>query len=159
MPPHGIIGTIGPNPSTNRFKQARLSVDAQHTVDEYKARSVWSAWWSLDENRRRRYFTREERAFITRYGARLDEIACHRAFPKNETSASGCLCSSSVASSGSWSALHGADLAEHDSAALRAENRALKAQVDHYERRMLMLQRDLEAVDDDAVASCATWLG
>ena len=30
------------NPS--RYKLKALSVDAQHAVDEYKARSVWSAW-------------------------------------------------------------------------------------------------------------------
>ena len=72
------------NPTRNPFRRARLGLDDQQAVDEYKARSVWSAWWALDETLRRRYFTRDERAFITRYGARLDELASYRDGPRNE---------------------------------------------------------------------------
>ena len=68
----------------SRYKLKHLSVDAQHAVDEFMVWSVWSAWWLLDEKVRRRYFTRDERAFTTRYGARLDELACHRSNPANE---------------------------------------------------------------------------
>lgn len=53
-------------------------------VDAYKSRSVWASWWKLDDAIRRRYFTREERTFITRYGARLDELACFRVEPKTD---------------------------------------------------------------------------
>ena len=68
---------MGHNPTKNPFRRARLGLDvgAQQAVGEYKARSVWGAWWQLDEKVRRRYFTKDQRDFITRYGARLDEIA------------------------------------------------------------------------------------
>ena len=60
---------------TNKnFRSASLGLDAvnQHAVDEYKARSVWSAWWQLGVKVRRRFFTKDKRNFVTRYGARLD---------------------------------------------------------------------------------------
>ena len=42
---------MGHNPTKNPFRRARLGldVDTQAAVDEYKTRSVWSAWWQLDE--------------------------------------------------------------------------------------------------------------
>lgn len=54
--------TMGHNPS--RYKLKALSADAQHAVDERKARSVCSVWWSLDEKVGCRFFTDDERAFI-----------------------------------------------------------------------------------------------
>lgn len=151
---------MGHNPS--RYKLKALSVDAQHAVDEYKARSVWGAWWKLDEKLRRRYFTREERAFITRYGARLDELACHRTNPTNEKEQHFlrvCVGEDEPATPNErlWLLVQivcryqravdraaRADLAEHDAFALRAENNALKAQNDHLERHCVSLWRQLE---------------
>ena len=140
---------MGHNPS--RYTLKRLSADTQHAVDEYKSRSVWSAWWSLDEKLRRRYFTRDERAFVTRYGARLDELACFRANPSNDKEAHFlAVCSGEEPTSPRerlWLLVQlvcrfqravdraaRADLAEQDAFALRAENRALKAKNDHLER-------------------------
>jgi hypothetical protein len=55
-----MVPRMGHNESRNTFKRTRLGLDltAQQAVDEYKARSVWAAWWSLDEKVRRRHFTR-----------------------------------------------------------------------------------------------------
>ena len=75
---------IGMNPSRNLFKQARLGIVDQRAVDAYKAASVWAIWWDLSEATRRRYFTTEERKFIRRYGAKLDEIASMRTEPAND---------------------------------------------------------------------------
>ena len=152
---------MGHNPS--RYKLKALSVDAQHAVDEYKARSVWSAWWSLDEKLRRRYFTKEERAFITRYGARLDELACLRDNPRTEKEVhfvKVCIGDEEPDSPRErlWLLVQlvcryqrsvdraaRADLAEHDAFALRAENNALKAKIDHFERHVVTLTRELKA--------------
>ncbi len=140
---------MGHNPS--RYTLKRLSADTQHAVDEYKSRSVWATWWSLDEKLRRRYFTRDERAFITRYEARLDELACHRTDPGNDKEAHFlAVCSGEEPTSPRerlWLLVQlvcryqravdraaRADLAEQDAFALRAENRALKAKNDHLER-------------------------
>lgn len=160
---------MGNNPSRNPFKRARLGLDAQQAVDEYKARSVWVAWWALDEAVRRRYFTKDERAFITRYGSRLDELATHRDGPKNEkeqhfvrvcmgdTEASTdrerlwlfvqLVCRFDSAASRSARA----DLAEHDAFALRAENRKLKSKNDHLESYIGALQRGERQLEDQPV--------
>jgi hypothetical protein len=45
------------NPS--RYQLKALGAGAQHEVDEYKARSVWSTWWKLDPGVRSRFFSRE----------------------------------------------------------------------------------------------------
>jgi uncharacterized protein YifE (UPF0438 family) len=151
---------MGHNPS--RYKLKALSADAQHVVDEYKARSVWGMWWSLDEKLRRRYFTREERAFITRYGARLDELACHRDNPRNDKEQHFLQVCVGTAEPESprerlWLLVQlvcryqrsvdraaRADLAEHDAFALRSENTALKAKNDHLEAYSYRLGRELE---------------
>ena len=64
------------NPSRNPFRRTALGLDDQEAVDEYKARSIWGKWWSLSEETRRRYCNDDERRWIRRYGAKLDEIAC-----------------------------------------------------------------------------------
>ena len=155
---------MGHNPS--RYKLKALSVDAQHAVDEYKARSVWSTWWALDEKLRRRYFTSDERAFVTRYGARLDEIACHRDDPRTEKEQHFlrvCVGDEEPTSPRErlWLLVQlvcrfqravdraaRADLAEHDAFALRAENDALKAKIDHLERYVVSLSSTLRAQAD-----------
>ena len=156
---------MGHNPSTNRFRQGRLGVDAQAAVDEYKARSVWGAWWSLDEKTRRRYFTREERAFVTRYGARLDEIASHRVEPRTERERHFlrvCIGADEPDSPRErlWLLVQlvcrfervdgraaKADLAEHDAFALRAENTAVKAKLDRMERYAYGLDRQVQRLE------------
>ena len=155
---------MGHNPS--RYTLKRLAADAQHAVDEYKSRSVWSAWWSLDEKLRRRYFTRDERAFITRYGARLDELACFRSNPGNDKEAHFlAVCSGEEPTSPRerlWLLVQlvcryqrvvdraaRADLAEHDAYALRAENRALKAKNDHLERYAYGLAKRVARMDEE----------
>ena len=95
----------------------RLSANAQHAVDEFKSRSVWSDWWQLDEKVRRRDFTRPERDFVARWGAQRDELACQRTTPADDreqhfvrvclgheeparvASGCGCSCHSSAATS------------------------------------------------------------
>lgn len=150
---------MGMNPSRNLFKRARLGLDAQQAVDEYKARSVWRAWWALDEAVRRRYFSKEERAFITRYGSRLDELASFREGPTTEKEqhfVRVCMgeeepstprerlwlfvqlvCRFEEAAGRSARV----DLAEHDAFALRGENRKLKARCDHLEAYIVALER------------------
>lgn len=156
---------MGHNPTKNPFRRARLGLDVgtQAAVDEYKARSVWSVWWQLDEAVRRRYFTRDERTFITRYGARLDEIACHVAVPRNDAERhflQVCMgeCEPQTDRAGLWLHVHlvcryeramsragRADLAEHRAIALQAENRALQAKSDHLEAYVLRLASELSA--------------
>ncbi len=155
---------MGHNPSRHTLK--RLSADTQHAVDAYKSRSVWSTWWSLDEKLRRRYFTRDERAFITRYGARLDELACFRSNPRNEKEQHFLrVCSGEEEPSSPrerlWLLVQivcryqravdraaRADLAEQDAFSLRAENRALKAKNDHLERYAHGLASRLARMDE-----------
>ena len=161
------LTAMGMNPSRNAFKRARLGLDAQQAVDEYKARSVWGAWWKLDEKVRRRYFTQDERDFITRYGARLDEIACFRTNPSNDDEAHFlrvCVGEDEPRTPRErlWLVVHlvcryersanraaRADLAEHDASALRAENRAVKAKTDHLERHLATLAKDLRVATGD----------
>lgn len=106
---------------------------------------------ALDESVRRRYFTKEEQAFITRYGSRLDELATHRDLPKTEKEkhfVSVCINQAGPTSPRErlWLVVQlvcrfqrvaarsvRADLAEHDAFALRAENERLKAKTDHLE--------------------------
>ncbi len=150
---------MGHNP--RHRSTAHLSTDAQAVVDEYKARSAWGAWWSLSEPVRRRYFTHDERLFVTRYGARLDELACMRVVPRNDAERHFVqVCIGELEPSGDrerlWLRVQlvcryersvtraaEADLARHDAAALRAENRALKAQVDHLEGYVHQLFNEL----------------
>lgn len=150
---------MGHNPK--RRPTAHLSVEAQTVVDEYKARSVWGAWWSLAEPVRRRWFTFDERLFVARYGARLDELACMRVVPRNDAERHFVqVCIGEVEPSNDrerlWLRVQmvcrfersivraaEADLARHDAAALRAENRALKAHVDHLERHVIELFDEL----------------
>ena len=157
---------MGSNPSRNPFKRARLGLDAQQAVDEYKARSVWRAWWELEESVRRRYFTHEDRAFITRYGSRLDELATFRGSPQNEKEqhfVQVCMgdAEPSTARERMWLIVQlvcrfevaatrsaRADLADHDAFALRAENRKLKAKNDHLESFVVALQRGEYQIHD-----------
>lgn len=159
------------NPSRNPFKRARLGLDAQQAVDEYKARSVWAAWWALDESVRRRYFSKDERAFITRYGSRLDELATHREVPTNEKEqhfVRVCMgdAEPSTPRERMWLLVQivcrfeaaatrsaRADLAEHDAFALRAENTKLKARTDHFEAYIAQLGRELAAATEPKSAS------
>lgn len=156
---------MGRNPTRNPFRRTRLGLEAgtQHAVDEYKARSVCSACWQLDENVRKRYFTKDERGFITRYGARLDELACFRTNPSNEREAHFlrvCVGQEDPRTDRErlWLIVHlvcryeraveraaRTDLAELDAIALRAENRALKAKSDHLERYIVTLTREASA--------------
>ena len=163
---------VGNNPTRNPFRRARLGLDDQQAVDEYKARSVWPAWWALDEALRRRYFTRDERAFITRYGGRLDELASYRDGPRNEKEEHFLRVCGGEAEPDSprerlWLLVQlvcrfqravdraaRADLAEHDAFALRAENAALKAKIDHLERYALRLQRERGAAAAENPSVC-----
>ncbi len=140
---------MGHNPTKNPFRAARLGLDVQGAVDEYKARSVWGMWWKLDERVRRRYFTKDECDFVTRYGARLDEIAWHCVEPRTAAEKhflSVCVGTEKLRSDRERLRLRvqkvcrcerstgraaQADLAEHDSAASRAESRALKVKTAH----------------------------
>jgi len=144
---------MGHNPTKNPFRRARLGldVDTQAAVDEYKARSIWGAWWRLDETIRRRYFTRPERDFVARWGAHMDELACQRTNPVDDREqhfVRVCLGHEQPQTRRErlWVFVQmvcrykravtraaRADLAEHDAAALRAENFALKAKCDHLE--------------------------
>ena len=173
---------MGMNPSRNPFKRARLGLDAQQAVDEYKARSVWRAWWELDEKVRRRYFTKDERAFITRYGSRLDALASYRELPSNEKErhfVSVCMgdAEPSTPRERMWLIVQlvcrfeaaatrsaRADLAEHDAFALGAENTKLKSKNDHLEAFIVALQRGEYQLEDqpaDVPSICnvvhATW--
>lgn len=73
---------MGHNPS--RYTIKAIEADTQRAVDEYKSRSMWGRWWSLSADAKSRYFTKDERAWINRYGARLDEIACMAVEPRND---------------------------------------------------------------------------
>ena len=157
---------MGMNPSRNPLKRARHDLDAQQAVDEYKARSVWRAWWELDEKIRRRYFTRDERAFMTRYRSRLDELATYRELPSNDKErhfVSVCMgdAEPSTPRERMWLIVQlvcrfdaaatrsaRADLAEHDAVALRAENTKLKTKNDHLESFIGALQRGDHPLDD-----------
>ena len=157
---------MGHNPSRNPFKRACPGMDAQPAVDEYKARSEWRAWWELDESVRRRYFTREDRAVITRYRSRLDALATYRETPQNEKeqhSVRVCMgeAEPSMPRERMWLIVQlvccleaaatrsaRADLAEHDAFALRAENRKLKAKCDHREVFIAALQRGEYQLED-----------
>ena len=70
------------NPSRSTLKATAAST--QQDVDAYKARSMWGAWRGLKHEVRDRYFNADEIAWITRYGSRLDQIACMVAVPRNE---------------------------------------------------------------------------
>ena len=158
---------MGHNATRNPFRRARLHLDAQAEVDEYKARSVWGRWWSLDPRVRRRYFTREERAFVTRYGARLDAIATHRVEPRTDRERhflKVCIGEEEPESPRErlWLLVQlvcrfehvvnraaKADLAEHDAFALRYENDAMKAKLDRMERHAYGLQRQVQRLEDD----------
>ena len=157
---------MGQNPTKNPFRRARLGLDSQQAVDEYKARSVWRAWWELDEKVRRRYFTKDERAFITRYGSRLDALASYREPPSNEKEAhfvSVCMgdAEPNTPRERMWLIVQlvcrfdavatrsaRADLAEHDAFALGAENTKLKAKNDHLEAFIVTLQSGDYQFDD-----------
>ncbi len=159
---------MGHNPSRNPFSRARLGLDDQQAVDAYKAASVWGAWWQLDEAIRRRYFTRRERDFVTRWGAHMDELACLRTNPATDAEhhfVQVCLGHEEPKTirerlwlfvqlvcryDRSLTRAARADLAEHDAAALRAENRALKAKSDHLERYVVQLGRELRAATGEA---------
>jgi len=161
---------VGHNDS--RYKLKALGADAQIAVDEYKARSVWGAWWSLPEATRRRFFTADERKLITRYGARLDELACLRDNPRDDSEKhfiDVCVTTGTEPRSAierlwllvqvvcryqrSVERAARADMAEHDAVALWAENRALKAQNDHLELFTVRLQRELKELRGDAPRS------
>ena len=73
---------MGHNPS--RYKIKAIGADTQREVDQYKARSIWGAWRGLRQEIRELYFNADEIAWITRYGSRLDQIACMVAVPRNE---------------------------------------------------------------------------
>ncbi len=76
---------MGHGQSTDPFKQARLGPDDQMAVDGYKAASISGAWWPLEESTRRRCFTADEREFMRRCGAQLDELSCQRGNPANDS--------------------------------------------------------------------------
>lgn len=166
---------MGHNPTKNPFRRARLGLDvgAQEAVDEYKARSVWSAWWQLDEKIRKRYFTRPERDFVMRWGAHMDELACLRTNPETDGEHRFVqVCMGHVEPQTRRERLWlfvrmvcrferavtraaRADLAEHDAAVLRAENRALKAKADHLERYLVVLASELRvATGEDHPGIC-----
>ena len=73
---------MGHNPSRRTLKAAATST--QYEVDQYKARSIWGAWRGQKQEVRDRYFNADEIAWITRYGSRLDQIACMAVEPRNE---------------------------------------------------------------------------
>ena len=73
---------MGHNPSRRTLKDTAAS--AQYEVDQYKAGSIWGAWRGLKQEVCDRYFNADEIAWITRYGSRLDQIACMVAVPRNE---------------------------------------------------------------------------
>lgn len=153
---------MGNNPSRNPFRRERLGLTDQQAVDAYKADSVWGSWWTLAEATRRRYFTADERKFIRRYGAKLDEIACMRANPVNDDELHFLqVCQRQAeprtARERLWlyvqlvcryeRSLQRAartDLVEYENDALRIENRALRADMTALEREYMEILSELK---------------
>ena len=158
---------MGHNPSRNPFRQRRLEQHEQAAVDEYKARSVWGRWWSLSEEVRRRYFTADERKFMRRYGARLDELAslavaprnadeehflevcARRAEPRNARERLWLIVRLVCLFEESLDRAARTDVAEHQAAALYAENRSLRRELRENERDYMEILGHLQMIRGD----------